>query len=375
MSLPIHSKLGASQYDRWGKSLGGCPGSVKLCQNIEKTTSVYADEGTKAHTQAYAMLMNQPRIELENPEDQAAVELYVDYIDSCGDPRDTQRIWRRLEERFDLTKYYPNLYGTADAIFYWYGSKKLRVVDYKHGAGVPVEAKENPQLMYYGLGAMHALNLPVSQIELVIVQPRCHHVDGPIRSWTTGPERLLDFVADLIDDAKATEDPNAALNPGDHCRWCPAKPTCPALREKSLALAKQSFSSLTPYDPSLLSSTLSMLFTIETWVKGVREFAYREAEQGRCPPGWKLVDKRATRKWREGLDTDNLARNLAIKPPELFETKIRSPAQIEKILSKEALNVFDQFVTKESSGKTLVQTSDKRPEARERAVEEFDSIL
>lgn len=368
-TLPVHSKLGASSYDRWGKSLGGCPGSIRLCEGVAKVTSEYAERGTEAHSIAYAKLMNQPFVELDDVDEQCAVDLYVDFVERTSAPV------RFLEQRFDLNKYYPNLYGTADCVFYWPATKKLRVVDYKHGAGVPVEAEENSQLMYYGLGAMASLDEPVASIELVIVQPRCHHHLGPVRSWVTTPARILDFVADLIDDAKATEEINAALVPGDHCRWCPAKPTCPALRARANALATQTFSSVSPYNPEALSETLNMLPTMETWIKGVREFAYREAEQGRVPPGWKLVDKRQTRKWREDINKDNLARNLGLKPPEISEYKMKSPAQVEKLLSKEGKAVFDQFIYSESSGKTLVQSSDKRPEAKERAVTEFDSLL
>lgn len=376
MSLPVHSKLGASQYDRWGKSLGGCPGSVRQCEGIERVSSAYADRGTQAHTLGYAKLMGQPWTELGDEDEDAAVDMYVEYVDKLAlsnQPRPSAQ--RMLEQRFDLSKYYPNLYGTADCVIYWPATRKLKVIDYKHGAGVPVEVEENSQLMYYGLGAMHALGEPVVEIELVIVQPRCHHPQGPIRSWKTTPARLIDFVADLIDDAKATEDPNAPLNPGDHCRWCPAKHSCPALKTKSMALAKQQFSALESYDPGKLSDTLAMLSTMETWIKGVREFAYREAEKGRPPPGWKLVDKRATRKWRENVNQDELARNLGLKMPEVFETKLKSPAQVEKLLSKPAKAVFDQFVFSESSGKTLVPTSDKRPQVKERAVEAFDSLI
>lgn len=376
VNLPVHSKLGASQYDRWGKSLGGCPGSVRLCEGVEKRSSEYAERGTEAHTLAYSKLSGHPYALLGDEEEDASVDTYVAYVNDCALPNQPPpNAQRFLEQRFDLTRYHPNLYGTADAVIHWPQVKKLKVIDYKHGAGVPVEVEENAQLMYYGLGAMSSLNAPVASIELVIVQPRCFHPDGLIRSWKTTPARLLDFVADLVDDAKATEDPNAELVPGDHCRWCPAKATCPALREKSMALAAQSFTSLTPYNPQSLSQTLSMLSVIETWVKGVREFAYREAEQGRPPPGWKLVDKRAMRKWRDNLKMDDLARNLGVKPPDVWETKLRSPAQVEKLLGKEGKAVFDQFIVAESSGKTLVEMSDKRPEAKERAIGEFDSLL
>lgn len=398
---PAHSPLGASQYDRWGKSLGGCPGSVRLAAQFPKTSSPYAEAGIRAHDTAFSILTGRPYSPLSDPEEQVAVQTYVDFIESLGDRNDKARLWSALEQKFNLSNYYPRLYGTADAVFYWYGSKKLRVVDYKHGAGIPVEVVENPQLMYYGLGALNELGMPVSSIELTIVQPRCYHKDGPIRSWTTDAVRMLEFVADLIEDAKATEDPNAALNPGDHCRWCSAQANCPAVQQKALTMAKQIFSPILDYDPVKLAATLDSLPAIESWVKSVREFAYRESEHGRVPPGWKLVDKRATRKWKEEATADHLERNLGLKAQEVTDNSVKSPAQIEKLLktsldhrmkmvrAHQTLNgvrqeeeaqqkiwkEFEYCFTKESSGKSLVPESDNRPQIKNDVKDVFEQIL
>lgn len=395
---PAHSKLGASSYDRWGKSLGGCPGSVRLSEGVKKTTSVYAEAGTKAHEVAYLMLSGKPYAELEDPEEQAAVEQYVEYVEGVGGH--PPQITRKLEQRFDLCEYYPGLFGTADCVFYYPHVKKLVVIDYKHGAGIPVEVEENPQLMYYGLGALNALKVPVETVKLVIVQPRCFHKDGPIRSWETDVIRMLDFVADLIEDAKATEDPNAELVTGDHCRWCPAQASCPALSEKALILAKQTFTPADSYDPQKLATTLAALNAIESWAKSVREFAYREALHGRVPPGWKLVEKRATRKWKPEVDPDYINAKIGLKPHETTEQKMKSPAQLEKFLQhslgdrmrlvkaqatksgapneeaqqKLIWDKFNECIVKESSGTALVPEEDGRPALKLDAKDVFDVI-
>ena len=53
----------------------------------------------------------------------------------------------------------------------------------------------------------------------------------------------VNTVRELIDYAKATEDPHAPLVPGDHCRFCPAGGAgiCPALKDKANAVAAQVF--------------------------------------------------------------------------------------------------------------------------------------
>lgn len=45
MSQAAHSKIGASSMKRWA----ACPGSVKLSEGIESRSSVFAEEGAKAH--------------------------------------------------------------------------------------------------------------------------------------------------------------------------------------------------------------------------------------------------------------------------------------------------------------------------------------
>lgn len=366
-----HSKLGASSYSRWAN----CPGSVKLSEGEEKTESAYAAEGTLAHDIA-ARLLNGQAIGLEETSDEMldAVNIYVDFVNeiSAG-PID--KIWRKIEQRIDLSKYHPGLFGTADCMVYYYDTKKLVVVDYKHGAGIPVDVRENRQLMYYGLGAIQALNMPVQELELVIVQPRCYHVDGAIRKWSTRPMNVMAFLAELIDDAMATEKENAPLKPGDWCRWCPAQAKCPALREKALVTAKEVFSQTSTYSPERLSETLHALPQIESWIKGVREFAYREAQHGRIPPGWKLVQKRATRKWRDGTDEGKIASEFGLKTPECYDVKVKSPAQIEKIIPKNLRSVLDAMVVQESSGYTLAPDSDPRAQVEGRTASEIFDVI
>jgi Protein of unknown function (DUF2800) len=360
---PEHSPLGASSYSRWK----ACPGSIRLSKGIENKSSSYADRGTYAHGIAAKWLEtgSQPPNDLD-PEELDAVQVYVDYVQGLVRPYSTQEVWSKIEHRFDLTKLYPELYGTADAVIYNYNLQKLVVIDYKHGAGIPVEVETagvgNSQLTYYGLGAMYELGLPCKSIELVVVQPRCFHRDGPIRKFTTTSAQLLDFLGDLIADADLTKDPNAPLRVGDHCRFCPAAAVnCPAVREKSLEAAKQSFSPTSSYNPEALADTLDMLPTMDAWIKGVREFAYQESQHGRIPPRYKVVAKRATRQWKPNWTGERIAQQVGLKPPEVFDTKLRSPAQIEKLIPKSLHAAMELLVDYESSGSALVSENDSRP--------------
>lgn len=361
--MAAHSKIGASSYHRWSV----CPGSVKLCEKAPNLSSKYADEGTLAHEIAAAMLLGtyseEDVIVEPEPEMLEAVKVYVDFVIGLR-PTATKIL---VEHQFNLSAIYPGLFGTADAVLYHADKKLLRVIDYKHGAGIAVEVLEdgeaNLQLVYYALGALVSLKLPVDHVEITIVQPRCPHPNGPIRSHLFNAIELLDFATDLIEAAKRTEEPSAPLVPGDHCGFCNAKGMCPKLHEKSLQLAQEVFSPQLSYDPKKLSETLSMLDAVEAWVKGVREFAYAEAQHGRPPPGWKLVQKRATRKWK---DEEEARRKLIAKADLNYETamtlpELKSPAQIEKLIDKKHKPLLEELVVSVSSGVTLAPETDKRP--------------
>jgi hypothetical protein len=284
--------------------------------------------------------------------------------------------WMKVEEKFHLKELHPDLYGTSDCVLYFAEEKLLQVWDYKHGQGIAVEAENNEQLMYYALGALMKTKAPCSHVEMVICQPRCYHPEGPIRRWKISVVDLLDFSADLVDAALRTEDPDAPLVSGDHCRFCPAAPTCPKLHETALTTAQEEFSPAFSYDPEKLADVLSKIPAIESWAKSVKEFAYREAQAGRIPPGHKLVPKRANRKWANEDEAEKfLLLELGLDYTEVHkEPALKSPAQIEALLSKEDKKRLEEIVVKESSGGTLAPITDKRKTSKPAIETEFTKI-
>lgn len=373
MNLPAHSKIGASSMYRWA----ACSGSVKLSEGIESRSSVFAEEGTKAHELGEKWLLEGETAIAGYPVDMVEhVSVYVDAV--CdrfeGEPLENLLV----EQRFHLHELHSDLFGTSDAIVWQPGIERLSVIDLKYGAGVPVEVEDNPQLQYYALGALLAnKQWKPREVEVVIVQPRCPHPDGPVRAQVLQVVDLLDFAADLVEAVKRTEEASAAylcadsgplearwqrmyLHAGDHCRFCPAAAICPAQKNKAQQLAKQAFAPGLPYDAQQLAETLEWLPVLEAWIKNTREFAYAEAEKGHDIPRHKLVEKRATRKWRDQAHAFDVLAS-AIDEKELFEAPaMKSPAAIEKLLPKDQRKILDDLCIKESSGHTLVHESDKR---------------
>lgn len=403
MTARAHSVLGASSAYRWM----ACPGSVRLSEGIENRTSSFAKEGTAAHAVGEACLhrgddaaefigwlYDHGLSALVNPtvfktpsddvteitEDMAeAVQVYIDAVRDALQPGDVLVI----ERRFDLSRFKPGLFGTNDASIYRPATGELIVFDYKHGQGVAVEVEDNPQLLYYGLGAATAeKGRRLSAVELVIVQPRCPHPAGPVRRWKVDAVDLLEWSSDLVAAAERTEAPNAPLSAGDHCRFCPAAPVCPALYRKVLDTAMAEFDDAgnpeLPQPETLghnsLGEILRHVDMIKAWCKSVQEYAHAELEAGRSVPGFKLVANRAVRRWKDENTAVEYLRLYGLEDDEIFtEPKLKSPAQIEKVLRKDKGAIAD-LVEKKSSGTIVVPEDDPREAVKPEAAAEFEAV-
>lgn len=354
-----HAKLGASSMHRWSK----CPGSIRQSEGMPNTSSKYAEEGTLAHEIASAMLLNstyKPPKDL--PEDMLpAIQVYIQAIEDVrysGSGNSTLLV----EHRFHLKALRDDLFGTADAVVWSPATRVLHVLDYKHGAGHVVEVENNVQLLYYALGAVLTLNYKPKTIRIHVVQPRCPHPMGPVRSWELPVVDLLEFEGALLHYAEQTEKPDAPLVSGDHCDFCPALPTCPAVKSVALATVDTVFPDLDAYSPDELAANLEKVDLIEQWCKALRGFAYSEAERGKHIPGYKLVEKRGSRKWSD--DEEKTIRTIVKRAklnPDLFftEPKLLSPAQVEKVLKEHDLKpkLIEDLTVLVSSGSKLVKDS------------------
>lgn len=292
--MTTHAKLSASASHRWMP----CPGSVTLSEPLPKSTSAAASEGTDAHHLAEMCLTTDtnaveylgttlPEGHVVGQEMADAVQLYVDTV--RNDVENSKHVW--VEIQFSLEKIHPNMFGTNDACVYVPSKKKLIVYDYKHGAGILVEVENNPQLMYYGVGALFELKLPVEIVELVIVQPRREHEDGLVRRWSIPAIDLLEWVSLLKERAIQADSENAPLSTGEHCRFCPAAAICPEIHKIAMQHAHEEFSPTT-YDTALLAKNLEHADILKNWASSVKKFAYNEALRGRIPPGFKVIKPR-----------------------------------------------------------------------------------
>ncbi len=226
--------------------------------------------------------------------------------------------------------------------------------------------------MYYGLGAILALEkehpgeFQINSVRLTVVQPRINHPKGMVRSVEISYEDLIAFTVELLASACAATEPDAPRKAGSWCKWCRAAGVCPEKAKDALAVAQAEFGEVPdPPAPNTLSPeelrwTLDHLPALEEWTKQVRSYATETMEAGDAVPGYKLVDKRAIRKWRdEALLLQWAEENSHGDATMYAEPKLRSPAQLEKKIKKK--NVPPELYHSVSSGVTMAPENDKRP--------------
>jgi hypothetical protein len=302
-------------------------------------------------------------------------------------------VFSAVEQRVDLSWILHRfgieepIFGTADFIAYDAKTKTLWVVDFKYGKGVVVDAKKNPQPRCYAVGALDLPELrpyrdDIKWVRTVIVQPRAG--DDALRFEDITIEELGEWVeTELVPAARRIGEGDTSENAGEHCRWCVRAGTCSALFETSIASCREAFaddvsttpSTVTPadLDNDRLAEILTKAAMVEGWVEQVRAEAIRRLEVGGEIPGYKLVPKRATRKW---ADADKAFKTFVemLGQDALEPAALKSPAQIEKLLKKSRFETdsLEAHVSRVSSGVTLAREEDKRPAVQNATALLFD---
>jgi hypothetical protein len=135
---------------------------------------------------------------------------------------------------------FPELSGTADLAVI--GPDELVIADYKHGAGIIVDVETSKQLRLYLIGLIHKAG-PRKQYRLVIFQPRGRSDLAPVREHVVTKKEIDDFAKEASDAATKNLNGTGKRKAGEHCKFCPAAPTCKALALFSLGVAVKEFSS------------------------------------------------------------------------------------------------------------------------------------
>jgi len=390
-----HSPIGASSSNRWMR----CPGSVRALRNIEDRPSKPAAEGTAAHAIAEECLRDgtdadehEGRVlevdgwEFEVDEDMVnGVQLFLDVMRETQESMGAKEIFP--EQRMSLERVRPGMFGTCDASAI--KGKRLAVGDFKYGR-VRVSARENSQGLYYALGALFAMDphKKVEEIEIIIVQPR---TPDPVRRWVVTRDYMKKWAKVLRKAADATRDPDAPRIPGAiQCEWCDFKTHCPELETYVHERASIEFDDddefvsaegvtdgetddVEDLAPSIVRRTLEWGPLVKSYIDACETKAAELMEMGVPLKGYKLVERRAHRKWKGAVPvTEKALRAKGLTKKSLYkDPALKSPAQVEKLLPKDQRSDIAYLYSAESSGHKVVPEADPAPAARAGAASDF----
>jgi hypothetical protein len=404
MTAPAHSKWSASGFE----SIMLCPGKKVLEQGKPDNTSKYAAEGTAAHqVLTWALQEERPAtayigrvIEadgfvFEVDQDMAGhVQVCVDYANDLKGDDGTIFADIRVNYSTYLSVPEQEAWGTADVIVC--RGTEVIVVDFKYGMGVEVDAKRNPQMSLYGLGALQAYHGLVADFETVrmaISQPRIKRAPS---EWDCSVEELEAWGRSTARSAVITcinaalpvwndqtdEWDRTYLRPSEKaCKFCRAKATCPALRNEALdticefgaPASPDEFTDPVPVekdgdnDAAWLSMIMEKADLIEDWLKSVRAETERRLLAGDNVPGFKLVQgKKGARQWADAKVAEETLKTMRVKLEDMYDFKLISPTTADKLAKAGTIGPRQwpklQSLITQSEGKPHVApATDSRP--------------
>lgn len=363
----IHSRYPASASHRWIH----CPGSIKISEQMPpEGASSYAEEGTLAHAIAdlklriatdrnvkAAELKKLTKSPLWDGEMDEATDYYRDlvleHLAGAGVSGELM-----IEQRVDFSEWVPGGFGTSDAVIV--NDDVLEIIDLKYGKGIRVDAKDNSQMRLYALGAFEIFGdlYDFDKVTMTIVQPRLDHVSTEELTI----DELLKWATDVVvPAANAAQGDNPATSAGDWCRWCPARAVCRTRADHNLELAKYEFKGGDLLDDDEIAEILSKADELSKWAADIEAYALQQALDGKQYDGWKLVEGRSIRKYKDELKVAETLQAAGFDEAMLYERKLLGITAMEKLVGKKKLTeTLGDLIEKPAGKPVLVPESDKR---------------
>lgn len=362
-----HALLSASSAHRWLK----CPPSAVASEAYNDEGSEFAAEGTLAHEAAE--LVARERLAGRKPDlvnyegwaegtDREMIEHAHAYADYIQEHIKDDNAVVLLEQRVDFSTWVPDGFGTCDCIIIQ--GDTLTIIDYKYGVGVPVSAMDNPQMRLYALGALNDFGFAydVEKVETHIFQPRINNISDDqltAAELLTWGEKVVKPIAEKAAKGKGT------YKAGEHCKFCPHAGRCRTLTKTCTEYVEtHSLRVAVPVlAPHEVAEVLAMEPLVALWLKRVKAQALSTMLDGGEIPGYKLVEgKLGNRKWTDELQVAEALKAAGYSQEDYTETKLLSPAAMDKALGKKkAAELLAGLTDRAAGAPTIAEASDKRP--------------
>ena len=359
-----HAVLSASSAHRWL----ACPPSAVAAAGYPNEASPYAAEGTQAHEVAEMVAKGRLTEGLHldttwlGKYDHEMLECAGGYADYIQEQLKSEDAIVLLEQRVDFSPWVPHGFGTCDCIIIQ--GETLTIIDYKYGVGVPVSAEGNPQMKLYAMGALndYGIAYDVANVEMHIYQPRINNISS-----------CSLMVEDLMEWAEKEVKPTAAkaikgkgdYAAGEWCKFCPHAGRCRKLTEVCTEYVEtHSLRVAVPVlAPHEVAEVLAMEPLVTLWLKRVKVQAMTTLLDGGEVPGWKVVEgKLGNRKWTDEQEVLHRLKEYGYADEDITETKLLSPAAMDKTLGKKRVaELLEDMIDRSPGAPTVVPASDKRP--------------
>lgn len=325
-SARAHARLSASASKRWMN----CTMSPQAEEGFPDTSNPSSEDGTYVHEQndiqllywleqitqaeyivklaqcdqAYHALLTERGLAFDQAQlhmkaqkelSRFCVNWAINFIQGLYDEHGKENVKVMVEQRFDLTRYVPESFGTSDLTIIV--PRKLYVTDWKAGRNI-VYADDNSQLRLYGLGAMDKYDVlyDFDEVEMTIVMPQHEFVD----SETMSGAALVHWGETVVKPAALAAHTGVgavyapSLDDDGPCRWCKARGVCKARADLAQGIAG------TLVNPGLLTpDELKDLYPkldgVISWAKDVKDHVDSQVLAGVKGYGLKVVEGKSNR--------------------------------------------------------------------------------
>lgn len=237
-----HAIKSPSSWER----LLNCPASLKASEGMPHQTHIAAKIGTYGHEIGERCIKDPKRMK-KIVDDMTSSRNLPDYVpkhqvdDLRVHPKNYAEYVLKVKDRlqpyrFEIEEkmhFSEDVWGIADVALAYNreDGDGVAVIDYKHGSGFSVEAKDNPQLIIYALGFSQKMGIEPTATTCIVYQPRVFGEQAVRKHTYTWDEMVawrerIQKHSKLLDSVMKGSKKNMIFEAGKWCAFCAFKPRC-----------------------------------------------------------------------------------------------------------------------------------------------------
>lgn len=263
--------------------------------------------------------------------------------------------------------YEPESKGTAD---FWAieDGDTLLVLDYKSGRN-PVEIKNNIQITIYLIAIFDSVKNfypKLKKFKAGVLQP---FMDSEPKFWEFNLEELEHFRGLIGAAAKEVESPflghHKLVVSDKACRYCPAKPICPAQSERTAQMLEMvDDREMGALDDDEIFAIFKASPGIRTFLDEVEDYVRDQPDAVLAKQGFEKKDGRRAYSWTTSDEASvafALNNLFGIEP---YEQKLKTPAKVRAEIGTADVPMLDKMLTVDFNRPRVVSTKSDEPTFR-----------